>query len=87
MTEYVGWTEAENGEEQTTVACYSLVAMHGYPHEASFKLLATFFLMQLSRQLALFALTVHCWHVFNLIHILTPKSFWGRLLLSQLLSR
>lgn len=30
--------------------------------------------MQLSRQFALFAVTVHCWHIFNLVHILTPKA-------------
>lgn len=45
---------------------------------ASFKLLPTLPSMQLSWQLPLFAVTVHCWHIFNLVHILAPKVLWGK---------
>lgn len=45
---------------------------------ASFKLLATLPPMQLSWQLPLFAVTVHCWHTFNLVLILAPKVLLGK---------
>lgn len=36
---------------------------NAYLPSASLQLLATFLLMQLSRQFALFVVTVHCWHI------------------------
>lgn len=74
------------GRELQRPSCFSLAVTHISP-PASFKLLATSLPMPLSRQLALFAMAVHCCHIFNLASIITPKFFWERLLLSQLLPR